>query len=68
MQKLLVAAALLAGLVATDAAQAAQRVRYTRVQRGPVYQDQSYRPGPFARLMELERRKNERLRQMFWGY
>jgi hypothetical protein len=23
--------------------------------------------GPFARLMELERRKNERLRQIFFG-
>lgn len=42
-----------------DSAQAARRVRQGSVQTGSQ--------GPFQRLMELERRKNERLRQIFFG-
>lgn len=59
MRKFLILAILATIALTGHEAQAAQRVVRTQVAAAG--------PGPFARLMELERRKNAALRQMFFG-
>jgi hypothetical protein len=60
MRKMLIVAAVLAMTIATVSPAEASRKRrrsYTRTRS--TYQQTSQRPGFFARLMELERRKND---------
>jgi len=78
MKRLMIAAvAGIALFAATDAKAAV--VHYRSNYQTPVYTNSGYsnynygyrssrRQGPFGRLMEMERRKNAMLRQMFWGY
>lgn len=58
MRKLLILAILATIALTGHEAQAYQRVVRTQVGAGP---------GPVARLIDLERRKNAALRQMFFG-
>ena len=78
MKRLMIAAlAAIALFAATDAKAAV--VSYRSSYQAPVYTNSGYnggyyyrsaprRQGAFARLMEMERRKNAMLRQMFFGY
>lgn len=67
----LTATVILASVSQCDAAararrQAAAQQPVPAPQAGAVQQE-AQSPGFFGRLMELERRKNERLRQIFFG-
>jgi hypothetical protein len=67
MRKLITLAALAAvTLVCSDSEASNRRIRMNTVGSGQVVQN-APADGPFARLMELERRKNAALRQMFFG-
>ena len=67
MQKYLALAVLLIVVLTTGTSQASnRRVRQTTQVNNGYYAAQA-QPGPFARLMELERRKNAALRQAFFG-
>jgi hypothetical protein len=66
MQKLLTLAILAAVVLICNSSDAAsRRVRATQPANG--YVAQNGQAGPFARLMELERRKNAALRSAFFG-
>jgi hypothetical protein len=67
MQKLIPLAALaIATLICTDSEASNRRIRMNSAPAGNGYYVQQG-DGPFARLMELERRKNAALRSMFFG-
>lgn len=80
MKRLLIAMTAAAGLLAAAEAEAAvtsYRSNYRSSARaaqtynnGNYYRTGASRraDGPFARMMDLERRKNAALRQMFFGY
>jgi len=59
MKKLLIVAAMVSTLVVSSNAFASQARRAARPEMGAT------RQGPIAKLVELERRKNEWLRQQF---
>ncbi len=63
MQKIVTLAAVTILLLACSDTQAANR----RVRTTGTYVSSNQGNGPFARLMELERRKNAALRQMFFS-
>jgi len=68
MQKFVALAALaLVTLACADSHAANRRVRATAPAPAGNYTQAEAQPGPFARLMELERRKNAALRSMFLG-
>lgn len=67
MRKLIMLAALaVVTLVCSDSEASNRRIRMNTVGSGQTVQNASS-DGPFARLMEMERRKNAALRQMFFG-
>lgn len=77
MKRLMIAAvAGIALFAATDAKAAVVSYRSNYQSSGAVssnpgyvtYRSTARRQGPFSRLMEMERRKNAMLRQMFFGY
>lgn len=69
MQKFVALAALaVVALACTDSHASNRRVRANAAPAGNYYTATEAQPaGPFARLMELERRKNAALRSMFLG-
>ena len=69
MQKLIALAALaVMTLVCTDSEASNRRIRMSTAQPNNGYAVQNVQSdGPFARLMEMERRKNAALRQMFFS-
>lgn len=69
MQKFVVLAALaVVALACADSHAANRRVRTNSAPAGNYYTATEAQPvGPFARLMEMERRKNAALRAMFLG-
>jgi len=70
MQKLIPLAALAIVVLACDSSHASnRRVRETSVPATGGYNVAAspQSQGPFGRLMEMERRKNAALRQMFFG-
>lgn len=67
MRKLIMLAALaVVTLVCSDSEASNRRIRMNTVGSGQTVQN-APSDGPFARLMEMERRKNAALRQMFFG-
>ena len=69
MRKLIPLAALaVMTLVCTDSEASNRRIRMNTTQSNSGYAVQNVQSdGPFARLMDMERRKNAALRQMFFG-
>jgi hypothetical protein len=70
MRKILTLVALaMVALVCDESHAAGRRVRVNSVPAGNngVVVQNTQSDGPFARLMEMERRKNAALRQMFFG-
>lgn len=71
MQKIITLAVLtIVALSCVDSQAANRRVRMNSAPAGQTYPMQSnvsQSEGPFSRLMEMERRKNAALRQMFFG-
>lgn len=66
MQKIVTLAALALVVLACSDSQAANRRVRTSAPAG-AYVSSGQADGPFSRLMEMERRKNAALRQMFFG-
>lgn len=67
MQQWILGGVAVALLAVSTPCEAARRMnRQVVTQQGSIQQG-AQQPGFFARLMEMERRKNERLREIFFG-